>query len=298
MLKMTSTLTSTDSSSNSKSISTILSDADSIINLTDSNTPYSLSIKKIKKSIDKKETIYRYNKTSTQFYKWTICKIENNILRIVTNKNNKFNTWVVPCFTNDAICIKHGVCGKKKNFESIIIDNHILLSSYRYSKNFIDLLKMFVDEINTHVIVPIYFQTLEDGQQKWLDCGISINGKCKLDEKYIDAMKREIAEEVGILVGNCVKKTMVSDFDEKFGVFYAREAKPYSSKTEIKFSSENDFPRKTVFSYVIGSFEECKDLVKKSRELYPSSEVNYGVAIVPIKTILNDTYLSKITLTK
>ena len=67
MLKMTSTLTSTDSSSNSKSISTILSDADSIINLTDSNTPYSLSIKKIKKSIDKKETIYRYNKTSTQF---------------------------------------------------------------------------------------------------------------------------------------------------------------------------------------------------------------------------------------
>lgn len=228
----------------------------------------------------------------TNFDKWAICKVERDILRIKTSENSKFNTWVVPC-TEDAICIAHG----KTEFETIIINNHILLSAYLYQQKFIDLLKIFADDTNTHLVVPIYYEVLGEGCNKnKLDCGISINGKCKEGEDYIDAMRREIAEEVGITIGVSITSSRASSgkLDERFGVFYARDCRPYDSKDEIKFSNEKDCPRKKIFSYIIGSLEECKDLVCRSRELYPSTEFNYGVAIIPVSTVLNPTYSSKI----
>ena len=231
-------------------------------------------------------------KMQTYFNKWKICKTERDILRIKTSVCQKFNVWVVPCFTNDAVCIKHGTT----EFESILVDDHILLSAYIYPQQFIDLLKIFADDVNTHLITPIYFQTLGKDTTKWLDSGISINGKCKEGEEYIDTMKREIAEEVGILVEKPATKSGInlSSFDGKFGIFYARDSKPFSSKDKIKFSDEKDCPRKKIFSYIIGSFEECKDLVKNSRELHPSTESNYGVAVIPIRCVLNLTYISQI----
>lgn len=232
----------------------------------------------------------------TYFNKWKICRVERDILRIETSSYNKFNTWVVPCLTNDAVCIKHG----NVIFESIIINNYILLSAYMYNYKFIDLLRVFTDDVNTHLIVPIYYQSCRNNINKdWLDCGISINGKCKEGEKYIDSMKREIAEEVGILVEESATHPGISSaiFDEKIGIFYARDSKPYSPTEEIKFSDKKDCPRKKICSYIIGSFEECKDLVINSRKLYPSNEFNYGVAIIPIKSVLNETYISKIVST-
>jgi hypothetical protein len=227
----------------------------------------------------------------THFDKWAICKVERDILRIKTSEYYKFNTWVVPC-TSEAVCIAHG----STEFESGVIDNHILLSAYTYQQKFIDLLYVYADEINTHLIVPMYYEGLGENKNKdKLDCGISINGKCKEGEEYIDTMRREIAEEVGIMVGKSVlKSNSKTKLDENFGVFYARDCRPYDSKDEIKFSDEKDCPRKKIFSYVIGSLEECKDLVHRSRELYPSTEFNYGVAIIPVSSVLNPTYSSKI----
>ena len=229
------------------------------------------------------------------FDKWKICRVEGDILRIKTNIVYKFNTWVVPCFS-EAICIAHN----KINFESIIIDRHILLSSYMYQPIFIDLLKLHINDDNTHLIVPIYLQNeCHISRQDKLDCGISINGKCKEDESYFDTMKREIAEEVGILVDKSYSNSILNSisgckFDEKFGMFYARDCKPYNSKDEIKFSNKEDCPRRKTYSYIIGSLDECKNLVQNSRELYPSNEFNYGVAIIPINSVLNQTYISKI----
>jgi hypothetical protein len=234
---------------------------------------------------------------SAYFNKWKICKIENDIIRIKTSKYNKFNSWVVPC-SSEAICIPHG----ETNFKSIIIDGHILLSAYKYQQKFINLLKIHVDDINTHLIVPIYFQEqYETCNNDKLDCGISINGKCKENETYFDTMKREIAEEVGILVNTQSIKS-ASNFscykaDEKFGIFYARDCKPYCSTDDIEFSNEKDCPRRKIFSYIIGSLDECKLLVQNSRELYPSSEINYGVGIIPLSSVLNPTYVSNIICT-
>jgi len=225
-----------------------------------------------------------------KFDKWSICKVERDIIRIQTSKNIKFNSWAVPCAL-EAVCIAHG----STKFESIIIDGHILLSAYLYQQKFIDILKVVSNEYLTHLIVPIYFQELgKSGNKDKLDCGISINGKCKEGEEYIDTMRREIAEEVGIMVGKPAIKNSSFKLDEKFGVFYARDCRPFNSKDEIKFSNEKDCPRKKIFSYIIGSLEECKDLVYRSRELYPSTEFNYGVAIIPTSSVLNSTYSSKI----
>ncbi len=256
------------------------------------------TIQNIRKSIITMLTRGRKKNTQAYFNKWKICKLERDIMRIESSSYHKFNAWVVPCATDHAVCIKHG----NEDFESIVIDNHILLSAYTYSSQFIELLRIFTDDTNTHLIVPIYYQELREKTKQdrttreWLDCGISINGKCKEGEEYIDSMKREIAEEVGILVGKSVTNNLSkSKFDEKFGVFYAKDAIPYSSTHEIKFSSEKDYPRKKICSFIIGSFEECTQLVKKSRELYPSTEFNYGVAVIPIQCALNPTYVSKIS---
>jgi hypothetical protein len=234
-------------------------------------------------------------KIQTYFDKWTICKTDGDILRIKTNKNNKFNTWVVPCLS-EAICIPHG----GTEFESIIIDGHILLSAYAMKKKFIDLLKAYVNDINTHLIVPIYFQEQYNISNKDKhDCGISINGKCKIGETYFDAMKREIAEEVGIMVNKpAIKSSSNLDsrykVNENFGIFYARDCRPYYSRDDIEFSNEKDCFSRKIFSYIIGSLDECKVLVQNSRDLYPSSEINYGVAIIPISSVLNPTYVSNI----
>jgi hypothetical protein len=241
------------------------------------------------------EKVVSKRKIQKYFNKWIICKIDADILRIKTNKYNKFNTWVVPCLS-EAICIPHG----GTEFESIIIDGHILLSAYAMKKKIIDLLKIYVDSTNTHLIVPIYFQEQYNISNKDKhDCGISINGKCKIGETYFDAMKREIAEEVGILVDKPAIKSssnLVSRYkvNENFGIFYARDCRPYYSKDNIEFSNEKDCPSRKIFSYIIGSLDECKLLVHNSRDLYPSSEINYGVAIIPITSVLNPTYISNI----
>ena len=224
------------------------------------------------------------------FDKYEICGTYKDLIRINTSKSPSFNSWVVPC-TTDAVCIKHG----ENKFESFIINERILLSAYTYYEDFIDLIDIFADDINTHLIVPCYYEEhVKSGNR--LDAGISINGKCKKGEQFIDTMKREIAEEVGILVTKPAKKVNVSvnAVDKNYGIFYARDCKPYSPLDKIKFSDKEDLPRKKIYSCILGSLEECKDLVLRSRELYPSNEFNYGVAIIPVTTVFNYNYLNKI----
>ena len=229
---------------------------------------------------------------SLYFDKYLICSVVNDIKRIKTSFNPKFNTWVVPC-ESEAVCLKHS----ETKFESLIINNHVLLSAYKYDSAFLDILEAYSDDKNTHLIAPCYFDE-ENNSTEALDSGISISGKCKEKESEIDAMKREIAEEVGILVDKPAKNPDVSvkSFNHSFGLFYARDSKPYSSleSKSIKFSDAKDLPRKKVHTFIIGSFSECKDLVMRSRELYPSTEFNYGVSIIPISSVLNKTYTEMI----
>jgi hypothetical protein len=225
------------------------------------------------------------------FDKYLICSTKKELKRIKTSLNPKFNTWVVPC-DSDAVCFKHG----EMNFESLIIDNHILLSAYIFDNSFLDILRDYADEKNTHLIAPCYFDEINNKDER-LDSGISISGKCKEKESFIDAMKREIAEEVGILIDKPAKKSGVSfkSLDNNHGLFYARDCKPYSPVNNIKFSDKKDLPRKKVHTFIIGSFDECKDLIVRSRELYPSTEINYGVSVIPINTIIKSSYISMIT---
>jgi hypothetical protein len=235
--------------------------------------------------------IKKWTKRSKEFFgKYQVYYRVNDLLRLKTNSNSKFNSWAVPC-SSDAVCIKHG----ETIFQSFIQKERIMLSAYLYTETFIEMLEAYTDDKNTHLIVPCYF---EEGQTcgDYLDVGIAINGKCKKNESFLDTMKREIAEEVGILVGEPAKKPDLSkkSINKNLGVFYAKDCKPYCSTENIKFSDEEDLPRKKIFSFVIGGFEECKDLVLRARELYPSDEINYGVAIIPINTVLNPTYIDNI----
>jgi 8-oxo-dGTP pyrophosphatase MutT (NUDIX family) len=236
------------------------------------------------------ETKKRTKRTKEFFGKFEVSYTFNDLLRLKTNSNSKFNSWAVPCST-DAVCIKHG----ETTFQSYIDKERIMLSAYLYTETFIEMLEAYTDDKNTHLIVPCYF---EEGKTSgnYLDVGIAINGKCKKDESFLDTMKREIAEEVGILVGEPAKKSGVSkkSIDKNLGVFYAKDCEPYSSTKNIKFSNKEDLPRKKIFSFVMGSFEECKDLVLRARELYPSDEINYGVAIIPISSVLNPNYIDSI----
>lgn len=226
------------------------------------------------------------------FGKFEVSHKYNDLLRLKTNRYSKFNAWAVPC-SSDAVCIKHG----EINFESLIKNERIILSAYLYDEQFIEMLEAYSDHINTHLIVPCYYESSTSGD--FLDAGIAINGKCKKKESFIDTMKREIAEEVGILVGEPAKKSGISvkSISKNLAVFYAKDCMPYSSLEKVKFSEEEDLPRKKIFSFVIGGFEECKDLVLRSRELYPSDEKNYGVAIIPINTVLNPNYIDNILFT-
>ena len=236
------------------------------------------------------ETKKRTKSTKEFFGKYEVSYKFKDLLRLKTNSKSKFNSWAVPC-SADAVCIKH----EETEFTSFIEKERILLASYLYTETFIEMLEAYTDDKHTHLIVPCYF---EEGKTSGncLDVGIAINGKCKKDESFLDTMKREIAEEVGILVGEPAKKSGVSkkSIDKNLSVFYAKDCKPYSSTENIKFSDKEDLPRKKIFSFVMGSFEECKDLVLRARELYPSDEINYGVAIIPISSVLNPNYIDSI----
>lgn len=226
------------------------------------------------------------------FDKYLICSTKKELKRIKTSLNSKYNTWVVPC-DSEAVCLKHG----EINFESLLIDNHILLSAYMYNNDFLEILQAYTDKKNTHLIAPCYFDVINNKTER-LDSGISISGKCKEKESFIDAMKREIAEEIGILIDKPAKKSGVSikSLNNNFGLFYAKDCKPYSSIDAIKFSDKKDLPRKKIHTFIIGSFDECKDLVMRSRELYPSTEVNYGISVIPINIIIKSSYMNVITI--
>lgn len=150
---------------------------------------------------------------------------------------------------------------------------------------------------NTHIIVPLYFKEDKHGNKlrsHYEDAGPAVFGKCKFGESFINAMKREVIEELGIyptkyetkLCNNIYVKGKCVEIESY--IIKASNCKPHSIKYENIIDDvihKKDNYNKRIEALVIGSFDECYDLLKQSNYLTSHYEDNFGRAIVPISIV-------------
>jgi predicted NUDIX family NTP pyrophosphohydrolase len=110
-----------------------------------------------------------------------------------------------------------------------------------------------------------------------------VTGKCKVGESEEEAAKREVAEELGIIV-----KTMEKIHEGPCTYFQvpATSVIPYDSNEDYFFSEERkeDKPRK-VGVVIHGSLSEVKSLTSKLVTVYnrhlPTADLVLGVVMMP-----------------
>lgn len=201
-------------------------------------------------------------------------------------KIDKYPSYLVPIgeieHIDKTVCVKHN----SEIIESLILDDlYVHLSSAKISSFLITGILELPSRI-THVIAPSY---LCDKTKIRIDSGISINGKCIVGEDLLHAMKREIAEEVGIFVGTPHK------LNKGNAIFLAKDCCKYDDIhiKELEYEGTDDY-RKRISCMIVGTYDECIDLVIKSRKLLPSDEENYGVSVLPISICTNIEYLEEV----
>jgi hypothetical protein len=174
-------------------------------------------------------------------------------------------------------------------------DGYIILANSRMRNKIIFSEHLLYD--NTHIIVPLYFKEDINGNKLrrfYEDVGPAVFGKCKIGESFINAMKREVVEELGIYVETFENKLYKNKYVrgklvqiESF-IIKASNCKPHSRTYENIFSDvidKKDDYNKRIEALVIGSFDECYDLLKRSKFLTLHYEDNFGRAIMPISII-------------
>lgn len=112
-----------------------------------------------------------------------------------------------------------------------------------------------------------------------------VTGKCKLEETNKEAVVREVAEELGILIPDPEQAKLVVCGDCTYFTVHVTETSAYDSGTNYEFSTKDDDKTRRVGVIIHGTEKEVLDCVNRLETVHgrhlPKADKVFGVVGMP-----------------